>query len=201
MTNNTNETILNVPLSSIAVDLAWNARSGAWKRDSGFESESAFEELKESIRACGVKDPVKLRPVADGERPFALVSGFRRYGACEQLGFERIPAVVRAMTDADADRKRTREYGAVRLEAARSRVGRCRRCEARSFRHRYRARDRHDAAVRLEAAPNHERRRASRHRAMAIERMPRHRRRDAWLGEGAQGGAGRHVYATSSRHS
>ena len=85
------------------------ARSGAWKRDSGFEAESAFEELKESIRACGVKDPVKLRPVADGGRPFALVSGFRRYGACEELGLETIPAVVRAMTDSEARLENARE--------------------------------------------------------------------------------------------
>jgi hypothetical protein len=32
--NNANEMILNVPLTSIAVDLAWNASSGAWKGDS-----------------------------------------------------------------------------------------------------------------------------------------------------------------------
>ena len=108
-TNNTNETILNVPLTSIFVDLAWNARSGAWKRDSGFEAESAFEELKDSIRACGVKDPVKLRPVAGGGRPFALVSGFRRYGACEELGLETIPGVVREMTDTEARLENARE--------------------------------------------------------------------------------------------
>lgn len=107
--NENNETILNVPLRSIAVDVAWNARSGAWKLDSGWEADSAFAELKESILACGVKDPVKLRPLADGERPFALVSGFRRYGACEELGFETIPAVVRAMTDADARIENARE--------------------------------------------------------------------------------------------
>lgn len=107
---NNNETILNVPLTSIAVGLAWNARSGAWKRDSGFEAESAFEELKESILACGVKDPVKLRPLADGgERPFALVSGFRRYGASEELGLATIPAVVRAMNDAEARIENTHE--------------------------------------------------------------------------------------------
>jgi ParB/RepB/Spo0J family partition protein len=108
-THNTNETILNVPLTSIAVDLAWNARSGAWKRDCGFEAESAFEELKESIRACGVKDPVKLRPVVGGKLPFALVSEFRRYGACEELGLATIPAVVRAMTDTEARLENARE--------------------------------------------------------------------------------------------
>ena len=49
------EAILNVPLSCIAVDSAWNAHSGAWMLDSGFEQDSAFEELKVSIGACGVK--------------------------------------------------------------------------------------------------------------------------------------------------
>jgi len=108
-TNDTNETILNVPLTSVAVDLAWHARSGARKRDSGFEAESAFEELKESIRTCGVKDPVKVRPVAGGERPFALVSGFRRYGACEELGLEAIAALVREMSDTEARLENARE--------------------------------------------------------------------------------------------
>jgi ParB/RepB/Spo0J family partition protein len=56
-----------------------------------------------------VKDPVKLRPVADGERPFALVSGFRRYSACEELGLATTPAVVRAMNDAEARLENTRE--------------------------------------------------------------------------------------------
>lgn len=105
----TNETILNVPLKSIAVDQAWNARSGAWKLGSGCEEDSEFAELKESIRMCGVKDPVKLRPVANGEQPFVLVSGFRRYAACEELGLETVPAVVRKMTDAEARVENARE--------------------------------------------------------------------------------------------
>jgi ParB family chromosome partitioning protein len=107
--NNDEEVIVNISLSSIRVDAAWNARSGAWKLDSGFDEESAFAELKASIRVCGVKDPVKVRPTPNADRPFALVSGFRRYAASEELERETIPAVVREMTDAEARLENTRE--------------------------------------------------------------------------------------------
>jgi hypothetical protein len=59
--------------------------------DGGFDEESAFGELKDSVRACGVKDPVKIRPTPEAARPFALVSGFRRYAASEELALGTIP--------------------------------------------------------------------------------------------------------------
>ena len=106
---NGEESIVNIPLSDIHADANWNARSGKWKLGSGFEEESAFGELKDSIRACGVKDPVKIRPTPECARPFALVSGFRRYAASEELALGTIPAVVREMTEAEARLEHTRE--------------------------------------------------------------------------------------------
>ena len=107
--NNGEEAIVSIPLSAIHADPNWNARSGKWKLDSGFDEESAFGELRASIEACGVKDPVKVRPTPGAARPFALVSGFRRYAASEELKLETIPAVVREMTEAEARLENTRE--------------------------------------------------------------------------------------------
>src|SRR5258708_531278 len=107
--NNVEEVIANIPLSAIHADPNRNARSGKWKLDSGFDEESAVAGLKDSVRVCGVKDPVKLRPTPDADRPFALVSGFRRYAASEELKLETIPGVVREMTEAEARLENTRE--------------------------------------------------------------------------------------------
>ena len=91
--NNSEEVIVNMPLSAIHADPNWNARSGKWKLDSGFDEESAFGELKASIHVCGVKDPVKVRPTPGAALPFALVSGFRRYAASEELKLETLSLI------------------------------------------------------------------------------------------------------------
>jgi len=54
----------------------------------------------ESIRKVGVLSPGLARPTADGG--YELVSGHRRLAACQQLGLETMPVVVREMTDDEA---------------------------------------------------------------------------------------------------
>lgn len=51
----------------------------------------AMEELKNSIKEFGLIQPVTVRRV---ESEYELVAGERRFRACEQLGYKKIPAVI-----------------------------------------------------------------------------------------------------------
>ncbi|MFZ5945028.1 MAG: ParB/RepB/Spo0J family partition protein [Bacillota bacterium] len=53
-------------------------------------------ELAVSIKEHGVLQPVIVRPREEG---YELVVGERRLRACKQLGLEKIPAVIRTLTD------------------------------------------------------------------------------------------------------
>jgi ParB family chromosome partitioning protein len=52
----------------------------------------ALEELKQSIREKGVISPVLVRRTADG---FELVAGERRLRAVRELGYKKVPAIVK----------------------------------------------------------------------------------------------------------
>jgi ParB family chromosome partitioning protein len=56
----------------------------------------ALEQLAESIRKVGVIMPALVRPNANG---FELAAGHRRYRAAKLAGLERLPCLVREMTD------------------------------------------------------------------------------------------------------
>lgn len=59
----------------------------------------ALEDLANSIRKHGVLSPVLLRPVGDA---FELVAGERRFKAAAMAGLSQIPAIVRELSDAEA---------------------------------------------------------------------------------------------------
>jgi len=59
----------------------------------------SLEELTNSIRVTGVVQPVLLRPVSGR---FQLVAGERRWRAAQSAGLERIPALVREVSDREA---------------------------------------------------------------------------------------------------
>lgn len=61
-------------------------------------SREQLEELAASIEEHGVLHPVVVRPRGDG---FELVVGERRYRACRLLGWEKIPAIVRDLSDGE----------------------------------------------------------------------------------------------------
>lgn len=61
--------------------------------------EATLKELADSIRASGVVQPILLRR-ADGR--YQLVVGERRWRAARLVGLEKIPAVVRDLTDEQA---------------------------------------------------------------------------------------------------
>jgi ParB family chromosome partitioning protein len=62
-----------------------------------FDAEK-LAELADSIRAQGVVQPVVVRPLAEGGE-FELIAGERRWRAAQMAGIERIPAVVRDVSD------------------------------------------------------------------------------------------------------
>lgn len=60
---------------------------------------AALAELSASIKASGVIQPIVVRRSGDG---YELVAGERRWRAAKEAGLERIPAVVREVTDAQS---------------------------------------------------------------------------------------------------
>lgn len=59
--------------------------------------DEAMERLKESIAENGVLLPALVRRMPDGS--FQMVSGHRRMAACQALGMEKMPVIVREMDD------------------------------------------------------------------------------------------------------
>ena len=59
-----------------------------------------MEDLVESIRANGILSPVLIRPI--GNDVYEMVSGHRRMHAAILLGMDRIPAIIREMSDDEA---------------------------------------------------------------------------------------------------
>ena len=59
-----------------------------------------MERMIESIRKVGTITPALARPLPDGG--YELVSGHRRLAACQVLGFETMPVIVREMSDDEA---------------------------------------------------------------------------------------------------
>jgi ParB family chromosome partitioning protein len=64
-----------------------------------FDSEH-LEELKQSIEAHGVLQPILVRPAAGGQ--YEIVSGERRWRAARLAGLQTIPVVVRVADDAQS---------------------------------------------------------------------------------------------------
>ena len=62
--------------------------------------EETLLELAESIRQVGVLQPICVRPQGEG---FEIVYGERRYWAAAMAELKFIPALVREMTDAEAE--------------------------------------------------------------------------------------------------
>jgi len=64
------------------------------------EADGKMAELKESIEKFGIINPLIVRPMKDGS--YEIISGHRRKYAAEQLGYKKVPVIVRVMEDGDA---------------------------------------------------------------------------------------------------
>ncbi|HEY8779252.1 MAG TPA: ParB/RepB/Spo0J family partition protein [Solirubrobacterales bacterium] len=63
-----------------------------------FDPES-MDVLVASIQASGLVQPLLVRPLADGR--YELIAGERRWRAAQEVGLERVPAVVRESAEAE----------------------------------------------------------------------------------------------------
>ena len=63
--------------------------------------DAALAELAQSIRAQGVVQPVLVRPIASSDAlpRFEIIAGERRFRAARMAGLERIPVLVRDVSD------------------------------------------------------------------------------------------------------
>ena len=64
------------------------------------QNNEEMERMIESIRKFGTITPALARPLPDGG--YELISGHRRLAACQVLGFETMPVIVREMSDDEA---------------------------------------------------------------------------------------------------
>ena len=58
------------------------------------------EQLLQSIKTQGAIEPLIVRPLSESE--YEVVSGHRRLEICKELGMEKIPVIVRNLTDEQA---------------------------------------------------------------------------------------------------
>lgn len=64
------------------------------------QNNEEMERMIESIRKVGAITPAVARPLPDGG--YELISGHRRLAACQVLGIETMPVIVREMSDDEA---------------------------------------------------------------------------------------------------
>ncbi len=59
--------------------------------------DTGLENLADSIKEKGLLNPLIVRRLSDGT--YELIAGQRRFLACQRLGWETIPAIIRDITD------------------------------------------------------------------------------------------------------
>ena len=65
-----------------------------------FREDTAFNMLIESIANLGVLTPIIVRSIDDDN--YEIISGHRRAEACNRLGIETIPCIVKELTKDEA---------------------------------------------------------------------------------------------------
>lgn len=89
-----NREVHEVYLDKLGVDVC-NIRCGFWDYD---------EELVNSVKTAGIKQPLVVRPISDGldEKEYGIVCGSRRYHAALVAGLEKVPCLIDEMDDLEA---------------------------------------------------------------------------------------------------
>lgn len=62
--------------------------------------DEAMYELVESLKSVGVLVPITVRSLQNGK--YEIVSGHRRKRACEIAGIDKIPAIIKELSDTEA---------------------------------------------------------------------------------------------------
>lgn len=90
------EEIVRIPLDRLHVS-PYNTRKDL---EAGQE-DASIEDLAESIRQHGLMSPLIVRPCPDGT--YEVISGQRRLRACQRIGYNPVPCIVReGVDDAEA---------------------------------------------------------------------------------------------------
>ena len=64
------------------------------------ETDANMLELRDSIEKYGILTPILVRPVLDGY--YEIISGHRRKYAAKQLGYRKVPVIIRVLKDDEA---------------------------------------------------------------------------------------------------
>lgn len=80
-------------LKDLPVDLV---QRGKYQPRRDIDPES-LAELADSIRAQGVMQPIIVRPISD--RKYEIIAGERRWRAAQMAGLDKVPAVIREVSD------------------------------------------------------------------------------------------------------
>lgn len=72
-------------------------------RDVFEDEENTMAEMTASVAEHGVFQTILVRPTPNGPRPYELVAGERRYRGSEMAGKTDIPALIKEMTDEEAE--------------------------------------------------------------------------------------------------
>lgn len=86
-------------MSELVQELAVTALHGFKDHPFQVKDDESFQELCDSIQKYGVLSPLLARPTEDG---YEIVSGHRRKAAALSLGLDKLPVLVRDMTDDEA---------------------------------------------------------------------------------------------------
>lgn len=86
----TREGLLNVPIKSVDPS-PFQPRS--------YFTEDKLTELTDSIRSSGIVQPILVRKIFDR---YQIVAGERRWRAAKKAGLEKIPAIIRTLSDQEA---------------------------------------------------------------------------------------------------
>lgn len=64
------------------------------------QDDEEMKQLKESIANYGILNPLIVRPLKEGV--YEIISGHRRRFAAEQLGYRKVPVIIRVMRDEES---------------------------------------------------------------------------------------------------
>jgi ParB/RepB/Spo0J family partition protein len=103
-------TLQSIPLHLL---IPFRAADGGQYR----EADRDLDELVDSIRESGLKEPLTARPHPSRSGYYEIISGHRRFLACGRVGLTEVPVVVDDVTDTDAEIA-VMLGNAARLEAA-----------------------------------------------------------------------------------
>ena len=96
MPGNVNEIEPDERVVEIAIERLREFRDHPFK----VKADQQMLQLMESISQYGILSPLIVRPIPDGV--YEIISGHRRKYAAQQLGYRKLPVIIRFLKDEDA---------------------------------------------------------------------------------------------------